>query len=93
MGTMINPTPEDERAAALQKQAEALRVVTDAADERDRVVAAANAAVEDAAIKAARIGASRTRIREEARVGPRVLYDWLSRAGLPVRPKRAAGEK
>lgn len=92
MGRMITSTPEGERAEALLKQAEALRAVTAAAEERDRVVAAANEAVERAVVEAARIGASRNRIREEARVGPRVLYEWLARAGLPVRPKRTAGE-
>lgn len=92
MGRMITSTPEGDRAEALLKQDEALRAVTAAANERDRVVTAANEAVERAVIEAARIGASRNRIREEARVGPRVLYEWLTRAGLPVRPKRTAGE-
>jgi hypothetical protein len=90
---MTNPTPEDERAAALRSQAEALRAVKAAADERDRITAAAQAAVERAAVEAARAGASRNRIREEAGVSPRVLYAWLEKAGLPVRPKRPKGAK
>jgi MoxR-like ATPase len=84
-------TPEDERAAALQAQADALRAVGRAASERDRLIAAAQKVVEDAAVEAARLGAARSRIREEAGVSPRVLYAWLEAAGLPVRPKRPSG--
>ncbi len=90
---MTNVIPEDERAAALRSQAEALRAVKAAADERDRIIADAQAAVEHAAVQAARLGASRNRIREEAGVSPRTLYDWLAKAGLPVRPKRPKGAK
>ncbi|MEV8298479.1 hypothetical protein [Streptomyces rochei] len=85
-------TPEDARAASLRAHADALRAVRQAAAERDRVIAEAQARVERAAVSAARIGASRNRIREEAGVSPRVLYGWLEQAGLPVRPKRPAGE-
>lgn len=88
----MTETPEDERAASLRQHADALRAVRQAAAERDRVIAEATARVERAAIKAARVGASRNRIREEAGVSPRVLYGWLERAGLPVRPKRPSGK-
>ncbi|MBK3636732.1 hypothetical protein JHN52_28280 [Streptomyces sp. MBT97] len=87
----MTSTPEDERAEALRAQADALRAVKQAADERDRIIAAAQTAVERAAVEAARLGASRNRIREEAGVSPRVLYAWLKQAGLPVRPKRQPG--
>jgi transposase-like protein len=84
----MTSTPEEERAAALRAQADALRAVRQAADERDRIIAAAHAAVKRTAVQAARLGASRNRIREEAGVSPRILYGWREEAGLPVRPKR-----
>ncbi|MFE7268737.1 hypothetical protein ACFU9B_43455 [Streptomyces sp. NPDC057592] len=87
----MTDTPEDERAEALRAHADALRTVAEAAAERDRVTTEAQAAVERAAVTAARLGASRNRIREMAGVSPRVLYGWLERAGLPVRPKRPKG--
>ncbi|MEU3423613.1 hypothetical protein AB0F39_34570 [Streptomyces murinus] len=85
----MTDTPEDARAAAARAQADALRLVRQAARERDRLIAWANARVERVAIDAARIGASRNRIREEAGVSPRVLYGWVEAAGLPVRTKKA----
>lgn len=93
----MSESPEDEKAAALQAQADALRVVKAAADERDKVVAMvtalANHEVERASVAAARIGTNRTRIREEAGVSPRVMYEWFERAGLPVREKSAPARK
>ncbi|MFJ9901218.1 hypothetical protein ACIQPR_48765 [Streptomyces sp. NPDC091280] len=88
----MSESPEDEKAAVLQAQADALRAVKAAAEERDRIVAMvtalANHEVERASIAAAQIGANRTRIREKAGVSPRVMYEWFERAGVSVRPKR-----
>ncbi|MFF3196706.1 hypothetical protein [Streptomyces misionensis] len=89
----MTDTPEDARAAAARAHADALRAVREAAAERDRIIAEAQAKVERVAVEAARIGASRNRIREEAGVSPRVLYGWLEAAGLPVRAKRTPGGK
>ncbi|MFF4291375.1 hypothetical protein ACFY0R_39705 [Streptomyces sp. NPDC001633] len=74
-----------------EQQARALRAVTDAARERDRVIEEAQKPVIEAAVAAVRAGASRTRVREEAGVSPRTLYAWLAEAGIPVRAKRPKG--
>ncbi|GAO13027.1 hypothetical protein TPA0598_17_00080 [Streptomyces lydicamycinicus] len=69
-------------------QARALRAVSDAAKKRDKIIEEAQRPVAEAAVAAVRAGASRTRIREEAGVSPRVLYGWLTAAGIPVRKKK-----
>lgn len=78
-----------------EQQAAALRAVADAGARRARLLAEAEqiltAEIKPAAVRAARAGAGRDRIRELARVGPAMLYRWLEEAGIPVRPKRKRG--
>ncbi|MEV1043210.1 MULTISPECIES: hypothetical protein [unclassified Streptomyces] len=78
-----------------EQQAAALRVVADASARRTELLTEADRILDEeikpAAITAARAGAERNRIRELARVGPTVLYRWLTEAGLPVRAKRPPG--
>jgi hypothetical protein len=74
-------------------QAEALREVARLGKERAEALAKAKELLpllRDAAIKAARIEAPRTRIRELAHVSPDTLYGWLDAAGIEVRPKRTS---
>lgn len=77
--------PEEQRAAAL-------RAVADAGERRAALLAQADEILKTElrplAVEAARVGADRNRIREVARVGPSVLYRWLTDAGLPVRAKK-----
>lgn len=75
-----------------ERQAAALRAVREAAEERERLTAEAQKVVEQRAVEAARLRVSRTRIREEAGVSPRVLYRWLESAGISVRPKAPRGK-
>lgn len=75
-----------------ERQAAALRAVADAVAERDRLTAQAQAVVEQRAVEAARLGASRTRVRQVAGVSPRVFYRWLEDAGIPVRAKAPKGQ-
>lgn len=46
-----------------------------------------------AAIKAAQLGAPRTRIKDLAKVSPATLYGWFEAAGIEVRAKRPAAKK
>ncbi|MET8566159.1 hypothetical protein ABZV75_38460 [Streptomyces flaveolus] len=79
--------PEEEQAAAL-------RAVQEAGARRAALLAQAEQILTDeirpAAVRAARAGAGRSRIRELAQVGPAVLYRWFAEAGIPVRDKRPA---
>ncbi|MCC8455596.1 hypothetical protein [Streptomyces rochei] len=75
-----------------EQQAAALRAVADAGARRARLLAEAEQIltneIKPAAVRAARLGAGRDRIRELGRIGPTMLYRWLEEAGLPVRQKR-----
>jgi hypothetical protein len=86
----VTEIPEEQQAAAL-------RVVKDAGDRRAALLAQAEEIltkeIKPAAIKAARDGADRSRIRQLARVGPTVMYRWFAEAGLPVRPKGKQGKR
>ncbi|MEU8960062.1 hypothetical protein AB0C93_37880 [Streptomyces sp. NPDC048518] len=79
-----------------EQQAAALRAVAEAGARRAELLAKAEEIlvkeIRPRAIKAAELGAGRTRIRELGRIGPTVLYRWLEEAGLPVRPKQRPGE-
>ncbi|MFF5491538.1 hypothetical protein [Streptomyces virginiae] len=76
-----------------EQQAAALRAVKDAGARRAALLRQAEEIlakeIKPAAVKAARLGAGRSRIRELAGVGPSVLYRWLGEAGIPVRDKSA----
>ncbi|MFC8335295.1 hypothetical protein [Streptomyces olivaceus] len=78
-----------------EQQSAALRAVADAGARRARLLAEAekilNSEIKPAAVRAARLGAGRDRIRELGRIGPAMLYRWLEEAGLPVRQKRGSG--
>ncbi|MEW1616506.1 hypothetical protein [Streptomyces sp. NPDC088744] len=77
--------PEEEQAAAL-------RAVKEAGARRAKLLEKAEEIltkeIKPAAVKAARLGAGRSRIRELAQVGPTVMYRWFTEAGIPVREKR-----
>ncbi|MFF8732764.1 hypothetical protein ACF073_40820 [Streptomyces sp. NPDC015171] len=83
--TASSGLPEEEQAAAL-------RAVQDAGARRAALLAQAEQIltheIRPAAVRAAQLGAGRTRIRELAQVGPAVLYRWWTEAGIPVREKR-----
>ena len=99
---MVEP-PEDERAAAPEQAAEngahrlpeeeraaALKQVAEIGARRAELLAEAEklyAPLKEAAIKAARVDAPRTRIRELARISSKTLYGWLEEAGLEVRSR------
>ncbi|WP_121833801.1 hypothetical protein [Streptomyces sp. S1] len=77
-------------------QAEALREVARLGKERADALAKAKELLpllRDAAVKAARVEAPRTRIRELAHVSPDTLYGWLDKAGVEIREKRPARRK
>nr|WSX25659.1 hypothetical protein OG690_38610 [Streptomyces tubercidicus] len=84
--------PEEAEAKALRAQAAALRAVSDAGARRAELLRQADEILTDEvkplALAAARAGAERSRIRQEARVGTRLLYQWLEEAGFPVRAKK-----
>ena len=67
-----------------EQQASALRQVGEARDALNR----AEAALRDAAVHAARIGAPRTRVKALAQVSSKTLYGWLENAGVPIRTKK-----
>lgn len=72
-------------------QAEALREVARLGKERADALAKAKELLpllREASIKAARIDAPRTRIRQLAQVSPDTFYGWLDAAGVEVREKR-----
>lgn len=81
----VTEIPEEQQAAAL-------RVVKDAGERRAQLLAQADKIlteeIKPAAVTAARAGADRSRIRQLARVGPKVLYRWFAEAGIPVRDKK-----
>ncbi|MFF0747338.1 hypothetical protein ACFYVL_43865 [Streptomyces sp. NPDC004111] len=76
--------PEEQRAAALRQVAEIgarrTKLLTEAELLTDTL--------RTAALKAARAGAPRTRIRELAGVSSKTLYGWLDSAGIEVRTTR-----
>lgn len=76
--------PEEQRAAALREVAEIgtrrTQLLTEAEGLTDPL--------RTAALKAARAGAPRTRIRELAGISSKTLYGWLEEAGLEVRTTR-----
>ncbi|WP_329224262.1 hypothetical protein OG352_39805 (plasmid) [Streptomyces sp. NBC_01485] len=81
-----------------EQQAAALRAVKDAGARRAALLAQAEeiltTEIKPAAVKAARLGAGRSRIRQLAQVGPSVLYRWFEEAGIPVlRDNRSARRK
>ncbi|MES9512197.1 hypothetical protein ABWJ92_38520 [Streptomyces sp. NPDC000609] len=82
--------PEEQQAAALRVVADAGARRAELLTEADRIL---TEEIKPAAITAARTGAERNRIRELARVGPTLLYRWLTEAGLPVRAKRPPGRQ
>lgn len=95
MLSTVTDTP-DEAPAGLpeEEQAAALRTLKEAGDRRAALLAQAEEIllqeIKPAAVRAARKGAGRSRIRELAQVGPTVLYRWFAEAGIPVRDKRPA---
>ena len=76
--------PEEERAAALREVAEIGARRAELLAEAERLYAPLRAA----AIKAARVDAPRSRIRELAKISSKTLYGWLEEAGLEVRTAR-----
>ena len=86
----VTEIPEEQQAAAL-------RAVADAGERRAKLLKQADRILKEeiqpAAVKAARLGAGRDRIRQLAGVGPTVLYRWLTEAGIPVRAKSAPARK
>ncbi len=89
VSTLVDVTeiPEEQQAAALRVVADSGKRRTAAQTEADRILAEE---VRPAVIEAARLGASRSRIRVLAGIGPNTLYTWLQEEGLEVRPKRTA---
>ncbi|MFG2669127.1 hypothetical protein ACGFY6_33415 [Streptomyces sp. NPDC048387] len=78
------------------EQAEALREVAALGVQRANALAEAErigAELRAAAVRAAELGAPRTRIKELAHVSPSTLYAWFDAAGLEVRAKRPAAKK
>jgi hypothetical protein len=75
--------PETTQAAALEEVARL------GARRRDLLaqVEAATADLRDAAVTAARQGATRSRVRELADVSASTLYGWLDAAGIQIRTK------
>ena len=76
--------PEEEQVAALRSVAEIAARRNAALAEAERITGE----LRKAAVHAARVGAGRTRIRELAQVGPRLLYSWWEEAGIEVRTKK-----
>ena len=78
-----------------ERQAAELRALAEAGARRAELLAQAeeilNKEIRPHAVRAAKLGAGRNRIRELARVGPAVLYRWFEAEGLPVRDKRNKG--
>ncbi len=77
-----------------EQQAQALRRVAEAAARRAEAQARVDEITEElrqAAVTAAAVGASRSRIRALAKVNVNRLYAWWTEAGLEVRPKKAPG--
>ncbi|MFB7747421.1 hypothetical protein [Streptomyces sp. NPDC056132] len=80
--------PEEAAAAAL-------RVVAELGQQRAELLAQADALtprLREAAVSAARAGATRSRVRELAGVSPKTLYAWLDDAGVAIRPNRRPAE-
>ncbi|MFI5868372.1 hypothetical protein [Streptomyces sp. NPDC051546] len=81
--------PEKKRTEALTELAQ-ISAERDAAQaEVDRIMERLRAA----SVHAAETGASRSRVRELAKVSSRTLYGWLNEAGLEVRAKRPSAKK
>lgn len=76
--------PEEQQATALRQLAEVSSRRLDALAEVNQLTAE----LKDAAVHAASVGASRTRIRGLAKVSGNKLYAWYTDAGLDVRPAR-----
>ncbi|MEV6683495.1 hypothetical protein AB0N09_42620 [Streptomyces erythrochromogenes] len=79
-----------------KKRTEALTELAQISAERDAAQAEVDRIMEKlraASVRAAKTGASRSRVRELAKVSSRTLYGWLNEAGLEVRAKRPATKK
>ncbi|SEF16570.1 hypothetical protein SAMN05428942_7300 [Streptomyces sp. 2112.2] len=84
--------PEEAEAEALRIQAAALRAVREVGEPRAELLARADEMlvndVKPAVIRALLAGAERGRVRREAHIGSRLLYQWMEEAGIPVRVKK-----
>lgn len=81
--------PEIEAAKALSEVADLGAQRANALAELERITAELRKAV----VRAAQLGAPRTRTKELAKVSPSTLYLWFDAADVEIRPKSPAAKK